>query len=91
MRSRYVAFTQENKAYVLATWHATTRPLRLDFVPGQVWQQLKIVSAATREDHAQVSFIARSRVGGTSLVQQEVSRFVREGGRWFYVDGKLTE
>jgi SEC-C motif-containing protein len=36
-----------------------------------------------------VSFVARSKLGGRAHRLEEVSRFVREDGRWFYVDGDL--
>jgi SEC-C motif-containing protein len=39
-------------------------------------------------DTATVEFVARFKVGGQPAVRlHEVSRFVREDGRWFYVDG----
>ncbi|MCB2071282.1 MAG: hypothetical protein KDF67_17515, partial [Ottowia sp.] len=31
MRSRYSAFVREDAAYLLATWHASTRPASLSF------------------------------------------------------------
>jgi SEC-C motif-containing protein len=34
MRSRYSAFVLERANYLLATWHASTRPAALDFAPG---------------------------------------------------------
>ena len=42
-------------------------------------------------DEAEVSFVARYRIGGASAVRmQERSRFVRENGRWYYVAGELV-
>jgi SEC-C motif-containing protein len=41
----------------------------------------------TGADTAEVEFVARFRVGGKAVRQHELSRFVREDGRWFYVDG----
>lgn len=39
---------------------------------------------------AEVEFIARYRIGGGSAARlHERSRFVREDGRWFYVDGVM--
>jgi SEC-C motif-containing protein len=39
-----------------------------------------------------VEFIARSRVSNAPAVRlHERSRFLREAGRWFYVDGTLLE
>lgn len=87
MRSRYSAFALENAAYLSQTWHMSTRPARITFDPGQVWQMLKIHEARESGDTAIVEFTARSRIGGTSHVLHEISRFVREGGRWYYVDG----
>ena len=37
-----------------------------------------------------VEFVARYRLGGGRAQRQhEISRFVREGARWYYVDGEL--
>jgi SEC-C motif-containing protein len=41
------------------------------------------------DDHAQVEFVARSRIDGRGQRLHETSRFVRQGGRWYYVDGDL--
>jgi SEC-C motif-containing protein len=41
----------------------------------------------TDADHAVVEFVARSKCGGRAQRLHETSRFVREAGRWFYVDG----
>jgi SEC-C motif-containing protein len=42
------------------------------------------------DDHAIVEFVARYRLGGGRAQRQhETSRFVREGGRWYYRDGEL--
>jgi SEC-C motif-containing protein len=89
MRSRYAAFVVRNQSYLLATWHDTTRPASVSFDNKQKWLGLKIVATeVTGADSAEVEFIARYRVGGGSAARlHERSRFVREGGRWFYVDG----
>jgi len=34
-----------------------------------------------------VEFVARSKSGGRATRLHETSRFVREDGRWLYVDG----
>jgi SEC-C motif domain protein len=39
---------------------------------------------------ATVEFVARFKIGGGRAERlHEISRFVREEGRWFYVDGKI--
>jgi len=89
MRSRYAAFVMQLKDYLIATWHPRTRPPSLAIDPQQKWLGLKIVAAATTgNDAAEVEFIARFRIGGASAARlHERSRFVREDGRWLYVDG----
>lgn len=90
MRSRYTAFVRERGDYLQATWHASTRPAALDFEPGARWLGLEVRShRATGEGRAEVEFVARYRVAGRAVRLHETSRFVREGGRWFYVDGDL--
>ena len=38
----------------------------------------------------EVEFVARCRPGSGAAVRlHERSRFVREGGRWYYVDGDM--
>lgn len=90
MRSRYSAFVLCNEGYLLATWHEHTRPKSLSFEPTIRWLGLRIVdSRVTSESTAEVEFIARYRVGGGSAARQhERSRFVRENGAWFYIDGE---
>jgi SEC-C motif-containing protein len=89
MRSRYVAFVLRNEPYLLATWHSTRRPPSIPFNPAQKWLGLRVVAAkVTGDASAEVEFIARSRVSNAAAVRQhERSRFVRENGAWFYVDG----
>ena len=41
------------------------------------------------DDHAEVEFVARYRIAGRAVRLHERSRFVREQGRWYYVDGDL--
>jgi SEC-C motif-containing protein len=92
MRSRYSAYVHLLPDYLLATWHPDTRPeaLSLDEPAGQRTRWLGLtVHAHTQSDseHAQVRFTARYRIGGGSAVKmQEHSRFVRQDGRWFYLD-----
>ena len=88
MRSRYSAFVRKDAAYLLATWHAGHRPATLDFDPAARWLGLAIKDfRSTGDDRAEVEFVARYRVGGRAVRLHERSRFVREAGRWLYVDG----
>lgn len=90
MRSRYSAFAMKNRAYLLATWHASTRPALIELDPTRDWVQLRVLAVNESGDNATVQFIAKSRwsAGGQIDEQAETSRFVREDGRWLYLDGK---
>lgn len=85
MRSRYAAFALGDAAYLLETWHPSTRPAELTCDPRQEWMLLRVRAAHSEGDRATVSFHARSRLGGRILDLHEVSRFVRQDGRWFYL------
>lgn len=89
MRSRYSAFAIENAAYLLATWHPSRRPATLGFEIHTKWLGLQVKAfCSTGPDAAQVEFVARYRgTNGQAIRLHERSSFVREDGRWFYVDG----
>jgi SEC-C motif-containing protein len=90
MRSRYSAFVRGHAPHLLATWHASTRPATLELEPGLQWLGLELRAHRVIDaDHAEVEFVARSRLGGRGVRLHETSRFVREGGRWYYVDGEM--
>ena len=93
MRSRYCAYVLGHEDYLLATWHPHTRPATLDLAQAgpTAWLGLEIkrhiLDAA---DRSTVEFVARYRVAGGSAVRMhEISRFLHEHGRWFYLDGEF--
>jgi len=90
MRSRYSAYALRLADYLLATWHPASRPASIDFEPGLRWLGLQVLDHRPVDDnHATVAFVARSKLAGRAQRLAETSRFVREGGRWLYVDGDL--
>lgn len=95
MRSRYSAYARGLHDYLLATWHPETRPQEreLDDTSGPRlrWLGLDVLDHhRDDDDHARVQFVARFRIGGKPAQRlRELSRFVREDGRWFYVDGQV--
>jgi SEC-C motif-containing protein len=92
MRSRYSAFVRGDVPHLLATWHASTRPATLELEPGVKWLGLEVRGHRTSDaDHAEVEFVARSRLAGRATRLHERSRFVREDGRWYYVDGDFPQ
>jgi SEC-C motif-containing protein len=95
MRSRYTAYAQGAEDYLLRTWHPATRPVALGLAAaGAVkWLELKVLRVEGGEaDGAEgrVEFVARYKPAGPAARLHETSRFVREHGQWFYVDGVVT-
>lgn len=93
MRSRYTAFTLHDEAYLRASWHVSTRPASLDLhqSSSEKWLGLNVVAHIVRDvNHATVEFVARHKRAGRAHRLHEVSRFVREDGRWFYLDGEIV-
>jgi SEC-C motif-containing protein len=90
MRSRYTAFVRGDVVHLLTTWHVSQRPARLELEDGVKWLGLEVKRHTPIDDtHAEVEFVARSRMQGRGQRLHERSRFVREGGCWFYVDGDV--
>ena len=89
MRSRYTAYVLRDERYLDATWYPRSRPEgRILADDDDVkWVGLEIIRHAQTGDEATVEFVARYKTGGRAQRLHEVSRFVHEGGRWFYVDG----
>lgn len=91
MRSRYSAYVLKREEYLLATWHASTRPDHLKLAaqqPSPTWLGLTVQRHESDGDHAIVEFVARLRYGGGKAQRMhEISRFVREDHRWYYLDG----
>lgn len=91
MRSRFDAYKAGDAEWVLRTWHPSTRPAEIDLSDQPVWRGLQIVDVASDgPDAGIVEFRATYLDGGAGIgVLHERSRFVREHGRWFYVDGEI--
>ena len=89
MRSRYSAYVLGLIEYLLATWHPSTSPGELELQPVK-WLGLEVRHAAQTGDAGVVEFVARCRVNGRAERMHEISRFVREEGRWLYIDGQVT-
>ncbi|MDP2155242.1 MAG: YchJ family metal-binding protein [Sulfuricella sp.] len=94
MRSRYTAYTLRLEPYLLATWHPSTRPaaLGLNTEPQPKWLGLQVKHHQQTDDsHAKVEFVAHYKIGGRASRLHEISRFVREEGQWYYLDGDIEE
>lgn len=90
MRSRYSAFALGDAAYLLRTWHPSTRPERLDLASdGRRFTGLQILETTGGSPlHTQgtVRFRADYTDAEGPGSQTEHSAFERIGGEWTYVD-----
>jgi SEC-C motif-containing protein len=89
MRSRFSAFAVGDADYLLRSWHSSTRPARLRLDPGQRWTRLEILGTERGglfDPTGTVEFRAHYRRAGRPGALDERSRFVREDGRWVYLD-----
>lgn len=89
MRSRYTAFARGDLAHIAASWHPGTAPASIDPDPGLRWVGLEILDAVTGDKRGVVEFRAHWREKGRRGVLHERSRFVRQSGRWWYLDGEV--
>lgn len=88
MRSRYSAFAVGDPAYLLRTWHPSTRPRSIVLDPDQEWTRLVVLrttGGGLLESEGTVEFRALWVHRGSTDALHEHSRFVREGGEWLYV------
>ncbi len=94
MRSRYSANVMLAESYLLQSWHLSTRPERMNLQSdsGHEWLGLEVkrcVAGTAGESEGSVEFIARYQFNGVEHRLHEVSRFCREQGQWFYLDGVI--
>jgi SEC-C motif domain protein len=105
MRSRYTAYCKGNVDYLIATLHPKSRKKDDLTSISQSMQNthwigltiLKTQKGQVQDRRGVVEFLARYQpvqstgVPMMGLVNQlhERSRFIKEGGQWFYVDGDI--
>jgi SEC-C motif domain protein len=98
MRSRYSAYAllqgrgtspRSLLEYLTKTWHPSTAPGDLELGP-MSWTGLDVLHESASSDAGVVEFVAHHKVNGRAGTLHELSRFVREGGAWLYVDGVIA-
>ncbi|QPK64671.1 zinc chelation protein SecC [Methylomonas sp. LL1] len=93
MRSRFTAYARRDAAYLLASWNAGKRPASLDFSEETaLWHSLQIINCkkgGVTNSKGIVEFKAFYNQDGIEYFMHEISRFVKTGQRWFYLDGVI--
>ncbi|MBX3020187.1 MAG: hypothetical protein KF799_00800 [Bdellovibrionales bacterium] len=95
MRSRYTAYAQRDFEYILNT---TDPQRRLDFdhaasrewMDGSTFTGLEILKSSEEGNKGVVEFKARFRTGDKAEeTHHELSRFRKQGGVWYFREGKV--
>ncbi|WP_307364030.1 YchJ family protein [Microbacterium murale] len=90
MRSRFTAFAVGDAAYLLRSWHPSTRPNDVDLDPDVRWTRLDILGTEAGGPFDTTGFVTFEAFYRENRVQtslKERSRFVREDKVWTYLDG----
>lgn len=94
MRSRYTAFVIKNADYLIKTSHPSCHAadFRQEIEAGfanTVWLGLTVFEAAPGRDanEGYVSFVARFSEQNKPSTIIERSRFLKDSGQWYYIDG----
>jgi SEC-C motif-containing protein len=93
MRSRYSAYVLRNAKYLQETWDSTKRPEAIDFSREKItWLRLEITDikkGSAKDTKGIVAFKAFYSEDGEGCVMNEISRFNKRSGRWYYLDGVI--
>ncbi|CAN5408498.1 YchJ family protein [soil metagenome] len=97
MRSRYSAFCQGNLDYLVATHHpskrkADDRQTLAQVIAETEWLGLRVLHTDERQvavGKGTVEFVAFYKSQGQLGQLHEKSEFIRQNGRWYYLQGVL--
>jgi SEC-C motif domain protein len=98
MRSRFSAYALRKVDYLMATTREAERA-KLDqeelssycrTVSCITLKVLKTEAGGPQDEAGTVLFHASLQINGKRVLHRELSRFVREDGRWVYVDGETN-
>jgi SEC-C motif-containing protein len=82
-----------NVDYLLSSWDLSKRPTVIDFSKETAeWQKLQIVNikkGGQQDSKGIVEFKAFYRQDGGDYFLHEISRFIKTGQRWLYLDGVI--
>ena len=91
MRSRFTAFVFKLEDYLRFSWHTTTQPLDLNLSDSPDWVSLRILDSKEQGNKEQVHFQAINRLTTGWGYLEEVSDFIKDSGRWYYLTGQPKE
>ena len=90
MRARYSAYIKGRDSFIEDTWHPSTRPENIDFDSDIKWTSLEIQDTklgTESDDTGFVTFYIRFIKDGFPGAMTEISEFIKESDRWYYLKG----
>lgn len=95
MRSRYVAYTQNNFDYIKETMGGvpleTFDPKRARAMAKDTqWTKLEVLSSSENGNRGTVQFIAFYTFRGEEQMMHEISTFEKVKGKWIYIGGEVS-
>ena len=99
MKSRYCAYAIEKSEYIISTTHQKNRDFNtdtkvlnndiLDFSKNTKFEKLEILEFIDGQTESFVTFKANITQNKQDVSFIEKSRFVKENGKWQYIDGEF--
>lgn len=101
MKSRYCAYAIEKSEYIILTTHQNNRDFNtdtkawnndiLDFSKNTKFEKLEILEFIDGQTESFVTFKANITQNKQDVSFVEKSRFVKENGKWQYIDGQFID
>ena len=99
MKSRYCAYAIEKSEYIISTTHQKNRDFNtdtkvwnndiLDFSRNTKFEKLEILEFIDGQTESFVTFKANITQNKQDVSFIEKSRFIKENGKWQYIDGEF--
>ena len=93
MRSRYTAYHNHNMAYIIHTMSGKALDSFYASDPSNSssiqWVKLEVHSVNQLDQEGTVEFVAHYLLENIRYTLHEKSFFIKQNGRWLYVDGQL--
>lgn len=95
MRSRYVAYTQNNFDYIEETMGGVPletfdRKRAQTMAKDTHWTKLEVLSSSENGNRGTVQFIAFYTFRGEEQMMHEISTFEKIKGKWIYIGGEVS-
>ena len=91
MKSRYSAYAQNQYKYIIKTQYNSKDSIESikEFSINTTFKKLEIIEFIDKDNEAFVTFKANLFTDSKDSSFTEKSRFIKENGIWYYLDGEI--